>query len=119
MRTDTEVARQTERITIASSVCVPALFNEHALAIRDTDYRSGARVEFQEIIFNAVAENHPVLRHLRVQQEGRLIGDSAKHQRGAGRLGWEGFPPRVEKVVRVPCKFTLDVRTRFCSRTWI
>src|SRR5262249_3012661 len=93
------------------------LLHENALALRYSDYRPRAGIELQKIFFNAIAENDPVLRHLRIQHQRRLTRDSAKYHRRTGRVGGERLAHRVEQVLCVPGKLGSHFQAGFFGQT--
>src|SRR5882672_7698548 len=82
--------------SIRSSVLMFPSFDQHAFPFRDANDRLRAGVEFQKIIFDAVAKNHAVFGHARFEDERGFLSDATEYQRHACRICWERFAHGVE-----------------------
>ena len=87
------------------------------MSFADPDRRLRPGIEFQEILFDAVAEDDSILRHLRFEDERRLPRDATENQRCAGRLRWKWFAHGEKQIIGVPgefcIQFDIDLATGF------
>src|SRR5437899_2812255 len=88
---------------------IAGLNDKHSFSFGQADDGLSARVEFQKILLDAVAEDHAVLSHLRFERERCFRCYAPKHNGSPRRTGGKWFAHREKEIIRVPCEFCFDV----------